>query len=299
MKPQTQQDHIERITTAIVYILDNLDEAININQLADRVCLSRFHFHRMFQALMGETIGELMRRLRLERSAIHLQTTQTPITELAFEAGYATHEAFIRAFRSAYGCTPSTMRRSLRYNGQLPTPNGVHYGIPLSIRFIESQGECTMQVVIRQQEPLKAVCVAHEGAYFMIGKTFETLNQWLTTNQIQPGPQLALYYHDPDVTPLEELKSYAGALVPSDFETDSPEVSVIEIEGGTYAVATHIGPYDGLNRAWAEFVGKWLPSTGNTFSDVPCLELYLDNCQVTPADQVRTELLIPLKNSAE
>lgn len=229
MKRQTKRDHEERIIAAIQYILENLDESININQLADRICLSRFHFHRMFQALTGETIGELIRRLRLERSAIHLQTTQTPITELAFEAGYATHEAFIRAFRSAYGCAPSTLRRTLKYNGMLPTPNGVHYGMSLNIRFIEPKGECTVQVEIRQQEPRKAVCIAHKGAYFMIGKCFDELNQWLTANQVQSGPQVALYYHDPDVTPVEELRSYAGAFVPEDFQTDSPEVTVLDI----------------------------------------------------------------------
>ena len=156
-----------------------------------------------------------------------------------------------------------------------------------------------MQVEIRQQEPRKAVCIAHKGAYFMIGKCFDELNQWLTANQVQSGPQVALYYHDPDVTPVEELRSYAGAFVPEDFQTDSPEVTVLDIEGGDYAVTVHVGPYDGLNSAWAEFVGQWLPTTGNTFSDAPCLEVYLDNCQQVPMDQVRTELLIPLNNPAE
>jgi AraC family transcriptional regulator len=99
-------DHEQRIEEAIGYIVANLDEPIDLRDLADHVCLSRFHFHRVFQALMGETVGDIVRRLRLERAAIRLRTSDTPITELAFEAGYATHEAFIRAFRAAFGCTP-------------------------------------------------------------------------------------------------------------------------------------------------------------------------------------------------
>jgi AraC family transcriptional regulator len=127
MRRQTRLDHEERMEAAIRYIVEHLDEPIDLRDLADHVCLSRFYFHRLFQALVGETVGELVRRLRLERAATRLRTSDTPITELAFEAGYATHEAFIRAFRAAFGCTPSAMRRRLTYEGQLPTPNGVHY----------------------------------------------------------------------------------------------------------------------------------------------------------------------------
>jgi AraC family transcriptional regulator len=172
-------DYEERIEDAIGYILEHLDEPIDPRELADHVCFSRFHFHRVFQALAGETVGDLLRRLRLERAAARLRNGRASITELALEAGYATHPAFVRAFRAAYGCTPSEIRHRNVDCYRLPTPNGVHYGDRLRIRFAPPLGEMTMNVEIRELEPRKAVCMPHQGYYHMIGQTCMKLGGWL------------------------------------------------------------------------------------------------------------------------
>ncbi len=295
MRQRTRLDHEDRMTEAVRAILERLDEDISLPELADSVCLSRFHFHRLFRGLLGETVGEMIRRLRLERAVNRLRTTNAPITEIAFEAGYATHEAFIRAFRSAFACTPSYMRRKSSYNGLLPASNGVHYGAESPIRFIETQGDIGMEVEIRTLEPQKIVCMPHTGPYYMIGATFGALAGWLKENRVEMAQTVALYYDDPDVTAVERLRSDAGAFVPADFATNDTRVQIKEITGGLHAVATHIGHYDGLNSAWGKFVGEWLPSSGYTFPDSPCFEVYLDDCSVTPPSEVRTELCIPLK----
>ena len=295
MRRQTQQDHEARIQDAIHYIVEHLDEPMALCTLADYVCFSRFHFHRVFQALTGETVGEIVRRLRLERAASYLRTSKTPITELAFEAGYATHEAFIRAFRAAYNCTPSTMRHRLQYNGLLPTPNGVHFGEPLHIRLTAFSGETKMQVEVREFPQRKAVCMSHQGPYFMIGPVFTQLYSWLQETGQAEAPGLALYYDDPDGTPAAELKSDAGVFVPDDFTTDDPRVHVVDVAGGLYAVGTHIGPYEGLSNAWSELCGKWMSSSGYTFGDCPSFEIYVDDCTKVPIPEVRTELCVPIK----
>lgn len=297
MRRRTRLDHEERIENAMRYVVEHLDEPIDLRDLADHVCLSRFHFHRVFHALVGETVGEVVRRLRLECAATRLRMSDTPITELAFEAGYATHEAFIRAFRAAFGYTPSTMRRRLTHDGQLPTPNGVHYGHRLQIRFVSSRGETAMQVEIRQFEPRSAVCMTHHGPYFMIGKTFGELGAWLQETGLTAGLQLAIYYDDPEGTPAAELKSDAGAFVPDDFVTDDPRVHIVDVAGGMYAVGTHVGPYDGLPNAWGEMIGKWLPSSGYAFGDSPGFEVYVDCCSTVPAAELRTEICVPVKTS--
>lgn len=299
MRRRTRLDHEERIINAIRYIDERLDEPIDLRDLADHVCLSRFHFHRIFQALMGETVGEIVRRLRLERAAILLRTSKTPITQLAFEAGYATHEAFIRAFRAAFGCTPSDMRRRLTYDGLLPTPNGVHFGDWSQLRFIETQGEIAMQVELRQYPSRKAVCMSHQGAYFMIGKTFEQLKAWLNENHVDAGQGLAVYYDDPGVTPVAELKSDAGVFVSDDFTTNDPRVHLVDVAGGLYAVGTHAGSYDGLANAWGEMVGKWLPASGYAFGDSPGFEVYVNDCSQTQASELRTEICVPVKKAGE
>jgi AraC family transcriptional regulator len=86
--------------------------------------------------------------------------------------------------------------------------------------------------------------------------------------------------------------------VPDDFVTEDPRVHVVNVAGGTYAVGTHVGPYDGLPAAWGEMVGKWLPSSGYSFGDAPGIEVYLDDCATTAPEKVRTEICVPAKRPA-
>src|SRR5438309_636997 len=131
------------------------------------------------------------------------------------------------------------MRHRMTYDGRLPTPNGVHYGERLRVRFAPPPGETTMQVEIRELSPRRAVCMSHQGLYYMIGQTCMKLGEWLKANGVETGPWICLYYDDPKVTPVEELRSEAGAVVPDGFTTDDPGVHVVDIPGGKYAVTKH------------------------------------------------------------
>jgi AraC family transcriptional regulator len=89
---------------------------------------SRTQFYRIFRALIEETPGEMRRRLLLERAAWRLSRTAASITELAFDAGYGSLEAFTRAFGKAFGVSPSLYRRMGENYYHLPTPNSIHFG---------------------------------------------------------------------------------------------------------------------------------------------------------------------------
>jgi AraC family transcriptional regulator len=67
-----------------------------------------------------------------------------------------------------------------------------------------------------------------------------------------------------------------------------------DVPAGRYARATYIGPYDGLGAAWGEFTGEWLPSSGHEVSGDVCYQIYRSNPDDTPAEELRTELYIPI-----
>ena len=65
MKPSTEQDYRERIVRTLVYIQQHLDDELELEQVAGVAAFSSFHFHRIFRGLIGETLKEHIRRLRL------------------------------------------------------------------------------------------------------------------------------------------------------------------------------------------------------------------------------------------
>jgi AraC family transcriptional regulator len=295
MRQNTRRDHETRIADAIRFIVEHLGESIDLGALADRAYMSRFHFHRVFQGLLGETAADLVRRLRLERAAVQLRATQTPITDLAFESGYATHEAFIKSFRTAFGCTPSEMRKHVRYEGSLPTPNGLHIKSPQVYRFVPLQGEPKVNIEVHEFPTRKAVCMAHSGPYYMIGQTFDKLGAWMQANPNPYGQGIGLYYDDPSSTPPDQLRSDAGMFVPDNFSTEDSAVHIVDVEGGAYAVTEYRGSYDGLSGVWNEFSRAELPE-GYTHRNGPPFEVYITmGNQPGGADAV-TELYLPITN---
>jgi AraC-like DNA-binding protein len=119
----------ERLATVIA---ESLDESGDTDMLARRAARSRTQFFRVFRALIDETPSAMRRRLRLERAAWQLGRTALPITEIAFDAGYGSLEAFTRAFHRAFRISPSLYRRMGATHFHLPAPTAVHFCAPAS-----------------------------------------------------------------------------------------------------------------------------------------------------------------------
>src|SRR5437763_4395204 len=114
MRSQTEQAYRERVLRVLVYIQNYLDEALALDELAAVAHFSPYHFHRIFRGMVGESVMEHVRRLRLERVAHRLKSGDQPVTRIAFEAGYEAHEAFTRAFGALFGQSPSQFRAAHR-----------------------------------------------------------------------------------------------------------------------------------------------------------------------------------------
>src|SRR5205085_6955962 len=110
MHSQTERTYHERVLRVLVYIQNHLDDALALDDLAAVAHFSPYHFHRIFRGMVGESVMEHVRRLRLERAAHRLKFTDQPVTRIAFDAGYEAHEAFTRAFGAMFGTAPSQFR---------------------------------------------------------------------------------------------------------------------------------------------------------------------------------------------
>ncbi|PWK85946.1 helix-turn-helix transcriptional regulator [Fulvimonas soli] len=86
----------------------------SLDALARQVAASPFHLARGFRATMGEPIHRYLLRVRLVRALDAVLDSSAPLAAIALDLGFATPSHFAEAFRRAYGCAPSALRRQAR-----------------------------------------------------------------------------------------------------------------------------------------------------------------------------------------
>lgn len=105
-------NHDACIKESIEYIEDNLDNKIELKELADKAFLSKYHFHRVFHSVVGEPVAEYIRKRRLKEAASELVTTDNKIVDIALKYQFSSQETFTKAFKRIYGVPPREFRTS-------------------------------------------------------------------------------------------------------------------------------------------------------------------------------------------
>ncbi len=145
----TRTDTFAAFVDVLAGALDDHDTTAE--ELAARLYLSRFHLDRVISSVAGEPPRRFRRRILLERAAYRLLSTDRTILDLAVEAGYGSHEAFTRAFTTAYGVTPGAFRRK-PHAIRIEAPSGVHFHPPGSIRLPARDKVSSMDLLTRMVE---------------------------------------------------------------------------------------------------------------------------------------------------
>src|SRR5438132_13088872 len=109
-KTRPGPEYVKRIDWVIDHVNANLDRPIKLDELADIACFSKFHFHKVFTAITGETLSGFVQRRRVEKAAQLLRYSGGSATEIALDCGFSSSATFSRAFRDAYGCAPTEFR---------------------------------------------------------------------------------------------------------------------------------------------------------------------------------------------
>lgn len=280
----SQAGYVRRFTRVVEYIYAHLDEAPDLNTLADVAALSPWHWHRTWQAVYGESVVNTVKRLRLQRAAADLTHTDMALEAIWPRAGYGSLAAFTRAFRDAYGMPPAEYRKAGSHTrfGMLNAPKGFS---PMH------------DVAIRKLPPATLAVIPHRGSYMEIGKAFEMLFGTLgARNLLRPGLCMkGLFYSDPTSVPEADLQSAAGIVIPdAQFPVEAP-LQRTELRGGDYAVLRHKGPYSDMKAAYDWLYGEWLVQSGREAADAPVFEEYLNNPREVPPTELLTDICLPLK----
>lgn len=114
----TPRDRRRAIETAL-WIDAHAQQPINLESTAREAELSPFHFLRLFNKVLGVTPHQYLVRSRLRRAARLLAEDDRPITEVAFDAGFADLSNFVRTFHRAAGVSPKSFRQASRGNSKI------------------------------------------------------------------------------------------------------------------------------------------------------------------------------------
>ncbi|MEL6519363.1 MAG: AraC family transcriptional regulator [Pseudomonadota bacterium] len=269
----------ERIVRVISYIYDNPAGDLSLDRLAEVAAMSRFHWHRVFHGMTGQTCAQATRRIRLHRGACHLVQSDDKVAEIAKCCGYENSQSFVRAFRDEYGMTPAAFRA----RGALPKKESPN-----------QQGNQQMfPVEILEQPARRLAALPHQGTYMTIGKKFETLGTIISSRNLwhHANGMVGVYWDDPDAVAEDQLRSHAGAAVDEAMDIAEP-LTELRLKGGRYAVMHYKGHYSGLKSAYQYMYGTWLPQSGAELGDQPPIEVYLNSPADTAPDDLLTEVCV-------
>jgi AraC-like DNA-binding protein len=124
-----------KLQPALNFARQNLDKNLALAELASQTGQSLFHVHRTLRAGLRETPKQFTLRLRIDRAAAALVSSETSILDIALDCGFESHEAFCRAFRRRFGLTPSAYRRR-GLSGRTASTAGSH------IHLVNEIGPC-------------------------------------------------------------------------------------------------------------------------------------------------------------
>ncbi|MCL4522916.1 MAG: AraC family transcriptional regulator [Acidobacteria bacterium] len=297
MSAETRDSYQERILRVLVHIQQHLDEPLPLEELAGVANFSRFHFHRIFHGMVGESVKEHVRRLRLERAALRLKSTREPIVQIALAAGYDAHESFTRAFRVVFGENPSEYRDSRRAMEWPAAPSNVHFSAEGSMRsFVPYEwiGK-RMEAQIRPFTARRVAFARHVGPYHKAGDAWDRLMTWAGPRGLL-GAQfmlLGIVHDDPETTPPDKWR-YDAAIGVGENVQGERDIGIQEIPEGRYAVALHHGEYSTLGQSYARLCSEWLPQSGQELAAAPALEIYLNSPKTTKPEDLLTEIWLPI-----
>lgn len=276
-----EEEYTSRVLKVLVYIEDHVDEEMTLGELASIACYSPFHFHRLFQVIVGESLHKYIRRLKLEKAAGKLRYSSQSVTEIALDACYDTPSAFTKAFKQWSGFAPERYRL-------------IHTTIQKEIKELSM---IKPDVIEKNLPDLKVLFIRRCGSYERSpAEAWIAMKKFMHDQGIEQSKirSFGISHDDPNVTMENHLRYDAAILSPGTNEQG--EVGRQTLKGGKYAVFSHFGPYESLKTTFDQIFLKWLPTSRESFDENRSVFTEYFNCEFiqTNPEKLITKIYIPL-----
>ncbi len=270
-----------RILSALALIERDYAARPTLEAVADAAGLSPFHFHRRFAETMGETVGAYIRRTRLDWAAAAVIRTEAPLLDTALRSGYASQEAFTRAFARQFHMTPGGMR------------NAALAAMPSSRQIDRERAELVRPHV---QEELPLVGMRFHGDYAQVPTFWRYFARQLQALGFPLGRAQAvgILQDDPGITDPGLIR-YDCCIVDRGFPAPLLRAPLWhrQTHGLQFARIDVHGPYEEVARAILSVCVAWLPAQRKRLGDSPAYEIH-DTPPWTNRNWFNLTVLIPI-----
>jgi len=289
----------QRINTVIDYLNDNLDRTVSLEELASVAFFSPFHFHRIFVAMMGETLNSFTGRMRNEKAARQLRFSGKPIAQIAIECGFSSAATLSRSFGQYFGVSPGRYRKggeikNSKIRKDLQPINQYHCSM------IEQELKDRFPVELRQL-PARRIAYIRVADAFCEGvviAAFERLVDWSKEAGLY-GPQtiFGMSKDDPEVTPKEKYTYEACITLPDGFRAVPGSLIMTKLLPSCRYAFTRVSGDINLVAAGINYLfDTWLINSSYECETQPGLEVFRDKANVCNWDYFDLDIGIPVRS---
>ncbi|WP_217199953.1 AraC family transcriptional regulator [Streptomyces buecherae] len=251
---------LERLNQAMEHIEHQLDQAVDVAELARIAATSEHHLRRMFSALAGMSLPQYIRRRRLTLAGADVLAGHDTLLDVAVRYGYSSGEAFARAFRAMHGIGPSEARRTgaaLVSQSRMAFRLTVEGSSRMRYRVVD-KADFTV-VGLKTRIPLVHAGPNQSIMDFVRGIDPRTLERLEKLSDQEPhGIVTVCDGMEPSRTEGTELDYYHGVITSA---VALEGTSALEVPAGAWALFAASGPAPrAIQELWRDVFTEWFPS---------------------------------------
>ena len=271
--------YVERVNLAIDHVVSHLEEPLRLEDVSRAALLSPFHFHRVFQALVGVTLAEFVKRLRLEKALFMMAHARRPsLTTIALSCGFSSASDFSRCFRQRFGVPPSAFDikgwRDARRSELEATAPGTAERLHLD-KLPAGHNPDGFRVRVRDLPARTVAYIRVRNPYRgdAVAKAAERLITWAERHALADGQWLGYQWDNPEIAHLEDCQYHVA--VEAERFTPKGEIGRFRFPPMVVAQVEVRGGLDLELRTLQWLFGTWLPRSGYVPDDHPCFEAWV------------------------
>lgn len=277
MRIDSLRRYAERIDRVVALLEARLKdgEAPNLDELAEAAAMSKFHFHRIFRLLTGETVSVMVRRLRLARGGGAL--ADGSVTDASGDAAYASSQAFARAMRAVTGLSATEAKRMEARDALFAAPSA---SAPLAIEMVS-------------RDPFRVIVIRNIGDYAELNATYVHLFE-IAGRPEQVTGIWGIQHSDPRFDMPGECRFDAAiSLVRTPPRLQEAHEDVWG--GGAFLKLRHNGSFDAVPEALDALMLESISREEVALRDAPTLIHYLDDPEEVTEEELRSDLYLPIE----